>query len=219
MLSSSSYFAHIMQSSPPSFFLSLSDVVAKFLSSPDGILYVNNKPVKRVVRCRDLLLSAAKNEGWTTDEYLMRLRQPGRMGGLYGGGPELVTLSNILRRPISIYHLKPPSQHQQTVSSSSDATKYYELERMGVFGEGLFEDQCQKIPDSVISNAIFFTVGGRSTENQQQGQIPFNRGFSPISSPLKSSWHLHVLIADAGENEKHASVLLPSVSILHNDPQ
>jgi hypothetical protein len=198
------------------------DVVAKFLSSPEGILYVNNKPVKRIVRCRDLLSSAAKNEGLSPEEYLTRLRQPGRMGGLYGGGPELTVLSNILRRPISIYHLKQ-SQHRQ-LSTPKNATKYCELERMGVFGEGLFEDQCQSIPDSVISNAVFFTVDGSKVTQQAQSSSASSEeknassilnGISPISSPLKCTWHLHVLIADSGENEKHASVLLPSLPILH----
>ena len=64
-------------------------VVANFLSSPEGTLYVSNKPVKRIVRCRDLLKSAAKNEGMSPEEYLIKLRQPGKLGGLYGGGPEL----------------------------------------------------------------------------------------------------------------------------------
>ena len=84
-------------------FLSITDVVAKFLSSPEGTLYVNNKPAKRIVRCRDLLSSAAKNEGLSPDEYLKRLRQPGSQGGLYGGGPELTVLSNILRRPTEVF--------------------------------------------------------------------------------------------------------------------
>ena len=188
-------------------------MVANYLSSPDGVLYVNNKPVKRIVRCQDLLSSAAKTEGLSRDEYLTRLRQPGKLGGLYGGGPELTVLSNILRRPISIYHLKQQQQQHHIMSTSNqNTTTHCELERMGVFGEGLFEDQCQSIPDSVISNAIFFTVDG--TQQTKNGLSS-----TSISTPLKSSWHLHVLIADAGENEKHASVLLPSVSILHNDPK
>ena len=199
----------------------ISDVVANFLSSPEGMLYVNNKPVKRIVRCRDLLSSAAKVEGLSPEEYLTRLRQPGRKGGLYGGGPELTVLSNILRRPISVYHLK---QSQQQLNSSVNATvatnASCELERMGVFGEGLFEDQCSSIPNSVISNALFFTVNG-SKLNQQttQSEEATTTTLNGISSPLKCSWHLHVLIADSGESEKHASVLLPSASILHNDSQ
>ncbi len=194
----------------PSIYIPFPDVVANYLSSPDGVLYVNKKPVKRIVRCQDLLSSAAKTEGLSRDEYLMRLRQPGKLGGLYGGGPELTVLSNILRRPISIYHLKQQQQRQHIISTSNkNTTTHCELERMGVFGEGLFEDQCQSIPDSVISNAVFFTV----TDGTQEAKNGLSS--TSISTPLKSSWHLHVLIADASENEKHASVLLPSVSILH----
>ena len=171
------------------------------------------------MRCRDLLSSAAKTEGVSPDEYLTRLRQPGMKGGLYGGGPELTVMSNILRRPISIYHLKQQPHRQQI--STHNTTTTCELERMGVFGEGLFEDQCQSIPDSVISNTVFVTVDGSKVtqQAQQSTSIEELNGISAISSPLKCSWHLHVLIADSGENEKHASVLLPSVPILHNDPQ
>jgi hypothetical protein len=39
---------------------------------------------------------------------------------------------------------------------------------------------------------------------------------STLSSPFKCSWHVHILIADASEREKHACVLLPSAPILHN---
>lgn len=122
---------------------------------------------------------------------------------MYGGGPELTVLSNILRRPISIYHLK----ETQNADSQDNSRR---LERMGVFGEGMFEDPGRTIPDSVISNAVFFTLDSRDMQ-QNNGQS------SPIiGSPMKCSWHLHVLIADASENEKHACVLLPSVPILHN---
>lgn len=178
-------------------------VVANFLSSPEGTLYVSNKPVKRIVRCRDLLKSAAKNEGMSPEEYLIKLRQPGKLGGLYGGGPELTVLSNILRRPISIYHLK----QQQSTTDDDEC----EIERIGIFGEGLYEDPGLKIPDGVVSNAVFFTLGACVDSAQ----------LSPLSSPVKCGWHLHILIADAGVNdkgepEKHAVVLLPSVPILHN---
>lgn len=131
---------------------------------------------------------------------MTKLRQP---GGLYGGGPELTVLSNILRRPISIYHLKETQN-----ADSQDNSRL--LERMGVFGEGMFEDPGQTIPDSVISNAVFFTLDSRDMQQNNGQSSPL------IGSPMKCSWHLHVLIADASENEKHACVLLPSVPILHN---
>lgn len=203
MLNPDSAFSNTM--SPMA--LEMRNVVAKFLSSPDGTFYVNDKPQKRIVRCRDLLQSAAKNEGLTTEDYLMKLRQPGKQGGLYGGGPELTVLSNILRRPISIYHLKQPTKEAEETTEN-----FCEIERMGVFGEGLFEDPGESVPDSVISNAVFFTLG---RSKQQTEQSP--KELSPLSSPLKCSWHLHILIADASETEKHATVLLPSVAILHNN--
>ena len=185
--------------------IEIRNVVANYLSSPDGTLYVNDKPRKRIVRCQDLLRTAAKSEGLTTEEYLCKLRLPGRQGGLYGGGPELTVLSNILRRPISIYHLKQKQSIDENNNNSC------EIQRMGVFGEGLFEDPGQSIPDSVISNAVFFTLDGRSRQQRQSTSSPL------LSSPLKCSWHLHILIVDASENEKHACILLPSLQILHNN--
>ncbi|KAL7480702.1 hypothetical protein ACHAW6_006366 [Cyclotella cf. meneghiniana] len=204
-------------------------VVANFLTSPDGTLYVNNKPRKRLVRCRDLLLSAAKSEGLTSEEYLTKLRLPGRLGGLYGGGPELTVLSNILRRPISIYHLKPP-QNNFELQKDVDSTRMEgpcKIERVAVFGEGLFEDPCSTIPNSVVSNAVFFTMNKRAKQRSTQTQTeptltqqePSNSSgatSSTLSSPFKCSWHVHILIADASEREKHACVLLPSAPILHN---
>jgi len=116
-------------------------------------------------------------------------------------GPELTVLSNILRRPISIYHLKQPTE-------GATAENFGEIQRMGVFGEGLFEDPGETVPDSVISNAVFFTLDSRARQQTEKS--------SPlISSPLKCSWHLHILIVDASEDDKHACVLLPSVPILH----
>jgi hypothetical protein len=192
--------------------LEMRNVVANFLTSPDGTLYVNNKPRKRLVRSRDLLVSAAKSEGFSTEKYLAKLRLPGRMGGLYGGGPELTVLSNILRRPISIYHLSP----------STSIAESCNIDRVGVFGEGLYEDPCNAIPNSVVSNAVFFTMNGKTTPDPNQQQHESNGSVaasSVLSSPFKCSWHLHILIADASENEKHACVLLPSAPILHNNSQ
>merc|ERR1711957_248770 len=80
-----------------------------------------------------------------------------------------------------------------------------EIERMGVFGEGLFEDSCISIPDSVVSNAVFFTLAKAARESPSS-QV--------LGAPVKCSWHVHILIADVGDAEKPATVLLPSTSIL-----
>lgn len=176
-------------STVPSMALHMRKVVAKLLSSPEGTLYVDRKQARgRVLRCQDVLQSAAKKEGLTEKEYLSKLCKPGREGGLHGGGPELTVLSNVLRRPISIYHLK------QTSLPTGDVP--CEIERMGVFGEGLFEDVCATVPDSVISNA---------------GVCGLEKATHDMELQLKSSWHLHILIVDASDKEKHATALLPSV--------
>ena len=181
--------------------LEMRQVVANFLASPDGNLYVdNNLGKKRVVRISDLLQSAAQGEGLSKEEYLIRLRKPGKDGGLYGGDPELTVLSNVLRRPIAIYHLVTSRRRPST--GTGDAL---EIVKVGEFGKGHFEDACSKIPNSVVSNALFFTVDGRASPT--------------FSSPLKCAWDLHILIVDAGNREKHAAhatVLLPSAPILHN---
>lgn len=192
--------------------LEMRSVVANFLTSPDGTLYVNNKPRKRLVRCQDLLVSASKSEGLAPEDYLTKLRLPGRLGGLYGGGPELTVLSNILRRPISIYHLS---------TSQSNNENMCKIDRVGVFGEGLYEDPSNTFPNSVVSNAVFFTMNRNAPiDTQQQSNTEQHTTLPPassiLSSPFKCSWHLHILIADASEDEKHACVLLPSAPILHN---
>lgn len=184
--------------------LEMRQVVANFLSWPDGNLYVdNNLGKKRLVRSRDLLRSAARGEGLSKEEYLVRLRKPGRDGGLYGGGPEMTVLSNILRRPIAIYHLA--TSGREPLPGTGDAL---EIVKVGEFGRGHFEDACSKIPDSVVANTFFFTMTNEQSEDSTASPT--------FSSPLKCSWDLHILIVDAGDREKHATVLLPSVPILHN---
>ena len=139
-----------------SMLLEMCGVVANFLLSLEGMLYVSNRPKKCIVQCCSLLQLAAKNEGLSAKEYLAKLRQLGRQGGLYGGGPELTVLSNILRRPISIYHMR------QLLMAHSIREDSYKLQRMGVFGEGIFKDLCQSVPDIVIYNAAFFTLDAQA---------------------------------------------------------
>lgn len=107
-------------------------VVASMLSLPSGNLYIQKG--QRLVTTRDLLVSSSHKEGITPDEYLRRLRLEGVEGGLYGGGPELAVLSNVLRRPISVYEL------DATSSISDDHNQ--RIRCQGVFGAGVFEDPC-----------------------------------------------------------------------------
>ena len=174
------------------------EVVAQILSAPTGKLFIG--PGKdNVVDASRLLQSAVQQEPTinTSDEYLEALRKEGREGGLYGGGPELVALSNVLRRPINIYEvdeqrLKEQQQGVQNgayngiVGNSDNETSpeiLFPIVCKGSFGEGVFEDPClTSIPDSVI------------LANMQPGAY---------------SWRLHILILNASPTEKHACVLLP----------
>ena len=154
-------------------------VVAQVLgSNSGGNLYIEGK---RLVPARKLLLSASRDLGLAPGEYLRELRLPGSDGGLYGGGPELTVLSNVLRRPISIYEI----HEDEIVRAANPEIKLplkCRVKRVGVFGGDLFKDPCLSIPDSAILSGL---------------------------QPGAYSWHLHILIVDASSNEKHACVLLP----------
>jgi len=174
------------------------EVVAQVLSSPTGKLFIG--PGKdNIVDASRLLQSAVMQEPTinSSEEYLEALRKEGREGGLYGGGPELVALSNVLRRPISIYEVDEDRLNEQlqeeqdgdynaTVGSSGNQTSpeiFFPIVCKGSFGEGVFEDPClTSIPDSVI------------LANMQPGAY---------------SWRLHILVLNSSPTEKHACVLLP----------
>lgn len=172
------------------------EVVAQVLSTPQGHLHVNGK---RIVRVRDLLKSAAMNENVSMETYIKLLRN----GTLQGGGPELTVLSNVLRRPISIYELdelvyeddvdsiklgddtelrnnNTNVQVQKTISSSIIPSRF-RIKCVGTFGD-LFKDPCSEIPNPAVISGLL---------------------------PGAFSWHIHLLILDSGPNEKHACALLP----------
>lgn len=115
-------------------------VVAQILSSPVGNLYIEGN---RLVKTRDLLLLSSRQEGLTTEEYLQQLRLEGVDGGLHGGGPELTVLSNVLRRPISIYELDDGD-------SSRKQAQRQGIHCCGVFGAGVFDDPCKSVPNSSV---------------------------------------------------------------------
>ena len=167
-------------------------IVAKILQGPGNLVIEGN----RLVPARDLLLSAAKQERVTPEIYLEKLQLEGREGGLYGGGPELTVLSNVLRRPISIYEVNCGRTMEMTAVSNNNnnnnnnngeeipsALSSIAIECKGVFGGDRFADPCASIPDSAILSGL---------------------------QPGAYSWHLHILVLDvASTGEKHACVLLP----------
>ena len=169
------------------------NVVASILESNGGggSLVIEGQ---RTVTTTALLKSAAAGEGLTTEQYLSLLRKVGAEGGLYGGGPELTVLSNVLRRPISIYEVASDhddeSEHNNLSSFSNidedfspDACR---IECKGVFGKETFQDPLSKVTDSAILSPVL--------QREFQGAY---------------SWHIHILVVDTSPREKHACVLLP----------
>lgn len=161
-------------------------VVAQILATPKGHLHVDGK---RIVKVRTLLMSAAASENVTMEKYIELLKN----GTLQGGGPELTVLSNVLRRPISIYELDIDDDgcdigdnNQKEISiqddeSSSSIPSRCKIKCVGTFGD-LFKDPCAEIPDPAVISGLL---------------------------PGAYSWHIHLIILDAGPNEKHACALLP----------
>lgn len=144
------------------------EVVAQVLSA-EGTLHIEGL---RIARTCDLLNSAAKDEQINEEQYLQRLRN----GTLQGGGTELTVLSNILRRPISVYELVWEEDKFGTEVPESCA-----IAHMGSFGD-IFLDPLLDIPNHAVLSGI------------QEGAY---------------SWHIHILVVDAGGGEKHACALLP----------
>ncbi len=155
------------------------DVVATVLEAPSGHLVIEGK---RLVAAQALLRSAAKGEGLSTEEYLSQLRKEGIHGGLYGGGPELTVLANVLRRPISIYEIDSNGIEQAGEQRIEQDIAF--VRRMGVFGKDFFQDPLEALPESAILSHPWVKNGAYS-------------------------WHLHILVVDTSPGEKHACVLLP----------
>lgn len=139
----------------------------------------------RLVSASRLLASAAHQEGLSRDDYLAALRREGIDGGLYGGGPELTVLCNILRRPITIYEVAETNNNSsQTNGETTDDTESIcRIVPKGTFGGARFADPLAAVPHAAV------------------------HALSSSILPGAYSWHLHILVVETPE--KHACVLLP----------
>lgn len=147
-------------------------ITAQVLGAPDGKLNIEGD---RNVLATALLASAAKGEGVSPEEYLEQVKN----GTLQGGGPELTVLSNVLRRPISVFELDVDDETYE--SKDSEIPSRCRIKRVGTFGDS-FKDPCASVPNSAVLSGL---------------------------QPGAYSWHLHILVVDAGLAEKHACTLLP----------
>lgn len=154
---------------------------------------------KHGVTAKKLLSAAAKEEGMRPEEYLRRLRLEGSQGGMvsvyetqdwflfftclrahrfhfqYGGGHELAILSNVLRRPISVYELLP---------TMTIAPKYHPVQCKGVFGDKIFKDPCLALPNSAIL----------SKNNQRPGAYSWHLHILVLDSSEDGEKHACVLL-------------------------
>lgn len=100
---------------------------------------------KESLRANELVSAAAQQYGLTAEEYCEAMQQD----CVWGGGPEIVALSNLLERPIHVYELAVLQQQQgqsssRSQSSSSLSSSYnpkstFCLRRMACFGSPKFD--------------------------------------------------------------------------------
>lgn len=98
---------------------SLRKLAVDCLEDVDEQLYLQGR---EWVTKRDLLESTAQQYGLSSKEYCATMRED----AVWGGGPEIVALCNVLRRPIHVYELCGERQ--------------FSLQRMACFGSPAFDD-------------------------------------------------------------------------------
>jgi len=96
----------------------------------DAVDYLSSKPNRKLYEqgnrywiAKDLIEAAAEPFNVTSKEYCEQMRQE----YYWGGGPEVLALCNLLRRPIHIYGLYPHSK------------KEFRFRRLGCFGSPRFD--------------------------------------------------------------------------------
>ena len=198
------------------------------LSSPDddnnnnddeNQLYITDG---RLVSTHTLLQSAANKEGWTSHQYIQRLQTEGIFGGLYGGGPELTVLSNLLRRPISIYELADPTNDdddddddvdENDQNGDNDNNNKSNSDRTTRVNQNKKNATTVNHTTTQSSNCYIRCMGvfGRGLfEDPLRTHLNHSAIASDESPGAYSSWHLHILVLTLENGEKHACVLLPT---------
>jgi hypothetical protein len=112
------------------------------LSQPRKRLFVQGRDY---VHSRDLVASAAAQYGMSSEEYCAAMRQE----SVWGGGPEIVALCNIFKRPIHVYELATRSDTPTTTTrggTTSPTTESTEgntfvLRRMACFGSPRYHNR------------------------------------------------------------------------------
>mmetsp|Transcript_12618 Transcript_12618/g.24233 ORF Transcript_12618/g.24233 Transcript_12618/m.24233 type:complete len:326 (+) Transcript_12618:57-1034(+) len=85
---------------------------------------------RETLKSGELVQAAAQQYGLTSEEYCQAMEQD----CVWGGGPEIVALSNLLQRPIHVYELATSSS-----SSKPSSGNTFVLRRMACFGSPRFD--------------------------------------------------------------------------------
>ena len=102
---------------------------------PRRLLYLQGNDC---LRAHSLVEAAASQYGVTGDEYCVAMRQE----GYWGGGPEIVALCNLLKRPIHVYELASVEVQQKKKKKNTTGKKQQEefcLRRMACFGSPRYD--------------------------------------------------------------------------------
>jgi len=100
-------------------------------SKPKRLLYLQGRDY---MRAQDLIETACSPYGCTPEEYCDTMRKE----SFWGGGPEVVALCNLLKRPIHIYELYPAAQHNNNQNKRGGEASF-RLRRMACFGSPKFD--------------------------------------------------------------------------------
>jgi hypothetical protein len=99
------------------------------LSQKRGRLFLQGR---ESLRASELVEAAAQQYGLTAQEYCAAMRQD----SVWGGGPEIVALCNLLQRPIHVYELATDEEEEGAAAGREPA---FVLRRMACFGSPRFD--------------------------------------------------------------------------------
>mmetsp|Transcript_24608 Transcript_24608/g.34729 ORF Transcript_24608/g.34729 Transcript_24608/m.34729 type:complete len:468 (-) Transcript_24608:86-1489(-) len=136
------------------------------------------------LRARDLVDAAASQYDLNGDRYCELMRKD----SYWGGGPEIVALCNVLRRPIHVYELATAHQGNPTDSGSNGND------------DSSLEDEEEDKDDSLSSKAHYYLKKNSNNNNKHHNTQPYFRlrRMACFGSPkFDRREPLHILSADS----------------------
>lgn len=102
---------------------------------PPPMIRMKNKRLvlqgQESVSSRELVEAAARQYGLTSEEYCQDMLQE----SVWGGGPEIVALANVLQRPIHVYELRTTTTTTTSRTQSPSPTRHHKSDFSEVMEE------------------------------------------------------------------------------------